>query len=177
MIATVEEIEHRPRSLVEPLNFVETFGRNAPVEIDLGCGDGTFLVQMATENPEHDFLGIDRLALRVRSACRKAKMSQLSNVRVLRIEAGYAMTYLVPAESVSVIHMLFPDPWPKRRHHRRRTFTVQFLLATHRALVFDGLLHVATDDADYFHEMERILSAQPLFKLSSEQPDFSGDEV
>ena len=107
-----------PRSVVEPLNLRALFGRTTPVEVDLGCGDGAFLVQLAQSFPDRNFLGVERMPGRVRSACHKA--IHMSNVRVLRMELFYAAQYLFRPNTVSAFHLLFPDPWPKRRQRGRR---------------------------------------------------------
>jgi tRNA (guanine-N7-)-methyltransferase len=148
------ERELIPVSYVSRLDFANVFGRKAPLEVDLGCGDGAFLASVAAINPEHNFLGVERLAGRVRSACHKAR--NLPNVRVLRIETAYAVRYLFPPESVSIFYFLFPDPWPKRRHHERRVFKADFLEDLTRALAPGGLLHVATDQSDYFEQMREL---------------------
>jgi tRNA (guanine-N7-)-methyltransferase len=165
-------VEHIPKSLTERLNWGEIFVRSAPIEIDLGCGDGAFLMTMARANPEHNFLGIERLLGRVRKFCRKTAREDLKNARVLRIEAAYAVSNLFPPESITAFHLLFPDPWPKRRHHRRRAFTTEFLSCIHRALVGGGLFHVATDHVDYFHQIESVVAATDTFVVSAERYDF-----
>jgi tRNA (guanine-N7-)-methyltransferase len=165
-------VEYMPKSLTSVLEFDRIFSHLAPVEIDLGCGDGTFLAALARENPAHNFLGIERLLGRVRSVCRKVARLELQNARVLRMESTYAVANFLPADSVTAFHLLFPDPWPKRRHHRRRAFTREFLLAIHRALIAGGLFHVATDHADYFRQIERVIAANDIFAISREQNDF-----
>ena len=165
-------VEYVPKSLTSALEFDRIFSHFASVEIDLGCGDGTFLTAMARENPKHNFLGIERLLGRVRSVCRKVARLDLKNARVLRMESSYAVTNLLPARSVTAFHLLFPDPWPKRRHHHRRAFTHEFLFSIHRALSAGGLFHVATDHADYFSQIERVIAATDIFAISREQNDF-----
>ncbi len=161
-----------PKSLTSALEFDKVFSRLAPLEIDLGCGDGAFLAALAQENPAHNFLGIERLLGRVRSVCRKVARLDLKNARILRMESNYAVTHLLPPGSVTTFHLLFPDPWPKRRHHRRRAFTPEFLSSIHRALIGGGLFHVATDHADYFHQIERVIAATDIFVISREQNHF-----
>jgi tRNA (guanine-N7-)-methyltransferase len=139
-----------------PLDFDFLFGRSAPVEIDLGCGDGSFITLLARQKLERNFLGIERLVGRVRSTCRKAARENLSNLRVLRVEIAYAVRYLVPPQSVARFHLLFPDPWPKTRHHRRRIVTAEFLESIRNALVPGGILQIATDQADYFEQISRV---------------------
>jgi len=165
-------VEYVPKSLNSALEFDKVFSRLAPLEIDLGCGDGAFLAALAQENPAHNFLGIERLLGRVRSVCRKVARLDLKNARILRMESDYAVTHLLAAGSVTTFHLLFPDPWPKRRHHRRRAFTPEFLSSIQRALVGGGLFHVATDHADYFHQIERVIAATDIFVISREQNHF-----
>jgi tRNA (guanine-N7-)-methyltransferase len=165
-------VEYVPKTLTRVLEFDKVFSRLAPLEIDLGCGDGAFLAALAQENPAHNFLGIERLLGRVRSVCRKVARLDLKNARILRMESNYAVTHLLPPGSVTTFHLLFPDPWPKRRHHRRRAFTPEFVSSIHRALIAGGLFHVATDHADYFHQIERVIAATDIFVISREQNHF-----
>jgi tRNA (guanine-N7-)-methyltransferase len=151
-----EPAEYRPENYFRPLPLGSVFSHSAPIEVDLGCGDGSFLVARAKQTPERNFLGLERLLGRVRSACRKIAHENLGNARVLRIESSYAVAYLFPARSISAFYLLFPDPWPKRRHQLRRLVNVGFLEAISRALVSDGLFVVATDDFDYFKTIKRL---------------------
>jgi tRNA (guanine-N7-)-methyltransferase len=160
-----------PADYFAPLDIQGIYGRGVPLEVDLGCGDGSFLVATAEANPERDFLGIERLAGRVRTVCGKIRSNSLPNARVLRVEVLYAVQQLMPPASVKVFHLLFPDPWPKRRHWRRRLVTDDFLAATHRALVPDGALHIATDQLDYFREIERLISQSTRFVRLAEKGD------
>ncbi len=154
-------VEYVPEDYLAPLDFDLLFGRSAPVEIDLGCGDGSFITLLAQQRQERNFLGIERLIGRVRSTCRKAARENLSNLRVLRVEIAYAVRYLVPPESVARFHLLFPDPWPKTRHHRRRIVTAEFLESIRNALVPGGILQIATDQADYFEQISRVAAVAP----------------
>jgi tRNA (guanine-N7-)-methyltransferase len=147
-------VEIIPKSYVDCLDLEAIFGRAASLEVDLGCGDGSFLSALAKQRPAHNFLGIERLAGRVRSAAHKA--SALENVRILRVETSYAVRYLLPEGSVQTFHLLFPDPWPKRRHRRRRVVTSDFLGAIVAALTTDGTLRVVTDQRDYFEHIRSL---------------------
>ena len=157
-------IELIPESYVDRLNLPQVFGRTAPLQVDLGCGDGSFLVDVAARMHEKNFLGIERLLGRVRSATRKT--AQLNNVRILRTETSYAVRYLLPNQSVEVFHLLFPDPWPKRRHWPRRLVTTDFLHAICATLVENGILRVATDQADYFERMRQLAEKSKDFALT-----------
>jgi tRNA (guanine-N7-)-methyltransferase len=147
-------VELIPESYVNCLEPDRIFERAAPLQVDLGCGDGSFLTLLAGQTPDHNFLGIERLAGRVGTAARKA--ARLSNVRVLRVETAYAVRYLLPPSSVHIFYLLFPDPWPKRRHHQRRIVTSEFLDTIAVALTNNGRFCIATDQLDYFKEIERL---------------------
>lgn len=151
-------IELVPTNYFAPLDLTTVFLRPAPLEIDLGCGDGVFLVALAKKFPERNFLGIERMFGRVRSACGRAFRQAASNVRVLRMETSYAVEYLLPPGSTAVAHLLFPDPWPKKRHEGRRIVTKDFLAVVHRLLATDGLFHLATDQADYFAAIRKMIA-------------------
>ena len=153
------------RSRVERLDPATIFGRVAPLQVDLGCGDGLFLFQLAQLFPEKNFLGIERLVHRVAKAGRKA--SKIDNMRVFRLETSYAVEHLLPPESVEAFYLSFPDPWPKRRHHRRRIFTKEFLNSIHRALERNGILRIATDHLDYFQQINKIALAEPGFAVAN----------
>ena len=151
-----------PESYVAQLDLIAIFGRAAPLHVDLGCGDGSFLCELAKHSPEENFLGIDKLAGRVAKTCRKA--STLDNVRVVNVEIAYAVRYLLPTDSVEKFYLLFPDPWPKRRHHRRRLVTEDFVESIHRALVSGGFFHIATDQLDYFQQIQRVAAGYSRFQ-------------
>src|SRR6266542_176933 len=141
-------IPHSQNSLTNGLDLEKIFGRKAPLQVDLGCGEGSFLCALAQRLPDKNFLGIERLTGRIRSSARKG--ANLGNVRLLQIESSYAVRYLLPAGSVETFYLLFPDPWPKRRHHRRRIVTQDFLNCVHTALEKNGLIYIASDHLDYF---------------------------
>ena len=140
------------------------FGREAPLHVDLGCGDGSFLQALATQNPSTNFLGVERLLRRVRSSDRKA--AQLPNVRVVRAETLFVLRHVLPPRSVEAFYLLFPDPWPKRRHHRRRLITPNFLDVIGNCLTRGGSLFIATDYEEYFAAIRQVLSARDDFKIT-----------
>jgi tRNA (guanine-N7-)-methyltransferase len=161
------EIEFVPENYFQPLDLESVFRRSAPLEVDLGCGDGSFLAALAKQNPTHDFLGLERLRGRIRSACHKIARQKLDNARVLRVESSYAVAYLIPPDSISAFYLLFPDPWPKRRHQSRRLVNTEFLEAIARALVHNGFFVVATDDHAYFSEIQRLVDGTKKFVLET----------
>jgi tRNA (guanine-N7-)-methyltransferase len=147
-------IELVPETYVAPLDLVAIFGRLAPLQVDLGCGDGSFLRELAQRHPEKNFLGIERMVGRVAKACRKA--ATLENVRVINVESSYGVRYLLPEGSVETFYLLFPDPWPKRRHQRRRIVKPDFLDSIYCALESGGSLRIASDQSDYFEQIRAL---------------------
>ena len=162
-------IAQSPDSLTNKIDPENVFGRKAPLHVDLGCGDGSFLCALAQRLPDKNFLGIERLLSRIRSSARKA--ASLSNVRLLQMESSYAVRYLLPAESVETFYLLFPDPWPKRRHHRRRIVTPDFLNSVQAALEQNGVIYIATDHLDYFRKIKKTAESTPGFAIDDGDVD------
>ena len=162
-------IEPVPELQVARLDVAELFGRSAPLHVDLGCGDGSFICAMAQQFPKRNFLGIERLTKRVEKVRHKAH--KIENVRVLRADTLFAVRYLLPESSVETFYLLFPDPWPKRRHQFRRIFTLAFLDAIAVALERHGVLRVMTDQPDYFHQIERLSRAHLQFQTVPQSPE------
>ena len=128
----------------------DIFGNNQPLEIDLGCGDGTFLLEMAKHYPDRNFLGVERLLGRVRSVCKRIESLGLTNAKVLRLESHYTIEWLLAHGSISRLHLLCPDPWPKAKHHKRRLVQQPFLRSLYQALQPDGEFLFKTDHPEYF---------------------------
>ncbi len=170
-------IAQSPESLTNRLDLEKIFRRKALLHVDLGCGDGSFLCALAQRLPDKNFLGIERLSGRVRSTARKAtsldnvRLTSLDNVRLLQMESSYAVRYLLPAESVETFYLLFPDPWPKRRHHRRRIVTPDFLNSVHAALEQNGVIYIATDHLDYFRKIKKTAESTPGFAIDDADVD------
>jgi tRNA (guanine-N7-)-methyltransferase len=162
-------IAQSPDSLTNKIDPENVFGRKALLHVDLGCGDGSFLCALAQRLPDKNFLGIERLLSRIRSSARKA--ASLSNVRLLQMESSYAVRYLLPAGSVETFYLLFPDPWPKRRHHRRRIVTPDFLNSVHAALEHKGVIYIATDHRDYFGKIKEVAESIPGFAIDDADVD------
>ena len=148
-----------PADWAAPLDLPAAFGQ-APqrLEVDLGCGKGRFLLARAAAHPGTSFLGLDRQTRRLAKVERKAQRAQLANIRLLYAEAAYTVTHLLPMGSVAAYYIFFPDPWPKRRHHRRRLFDAAFLDALNATLMPGGCIHLATDHLDYFESIRRLLA-------------------
>lgn len=147
----------------KPVSLSAFFGRNAPLEIDLGCGKGRFLAARASKIPSANFIGIERKMDRVRRVEKKIHRLQLSNVRIIRVEAELFMGTLLPALCLSTLYTFYPDPWPKRRHHTRRLFSPDFMNSLARVLVPEGTVHAATDHLDYFEHIIKLVEGDPRF--------------
>ncbi|MBE06469.1 MAG: tRNA (guanosine(46)-N7)-methyltransferase TrmB [Verrucomicrobiaceae bacterium] len=143
-----------------------------PLEIDLGCGDGSFLIDLAVHFPSKNFLGVERLLGRVRRACRRSQKEGLQNLKVLRLESSYTIEWLLPDHCASRVHLLFPDPWPKKKHHKRRLVSEEFCTSLVRVLEPNGEFLFKTDHQEYFEESMSVLNSCPLLKETRWDPDF-----
>jgi tRNA (guanine-N7-)-methyltransferase len=142
----------------EHLIFSDIFGNSHPVEMEIGCGKGKFLVARSIEHPDTNFLGIDRVSKFMNIGKTRAQKRALPNIRFIRAEARAFLTQAIAPGSVSIFHIYFPDPWPKRRHQVRRVFTAELLRLLHERLVPRGLVEIATDDKDYFDAMKKTIA-------------------
>ena len=147
--------------LFPPYVWSEVFGRTAPVELDLGAGDGVYVEARARREPERDFVAVERLLGRATKIAKKAVRGGLQNLRVLRLESAYFLKHLCPPGSVDVITLRYPDPWPKRRHHGNRILTREFAGDVARACRKGGRLQLTTDDKEYFEWACREVAACP----------------
>ncbi|MCX8089589.1 MAG: tRNA (guanosine(46)-N7)-methyltransferase TrmB [Verrucomicrobiae bacterium] len=157
-------------SILEPLRLEELFPKPQPLEVELGCGDATFLVEYAARHPERNFLGVERLLGRLRKLDRKGRRLGLTNVRGVRIECAYFLEYLLPPRCTSALHVYFPDPWPKKKHRHKRLINERFPELARRVLLPGGVVYLRTDDADYFAQMQAVFGGHPAFR-STETPE------
>lgn len=155
---------YKPDNYLDPLDWRAMFEREAPLEIDVGCGKGNFLAWAAKTRPGHNFLGIDRQLVRLRKVDSKLRRNGLTNVRLFRLESSYLITRLIPRSTVTAYYVFFPDPWPKRRHVNNRLFNPGFVTELHRTLVPNGAVNVATDNTPYFEQIVELMNASGLFR-------------
>src|SRR5581483_6942276 len=141
--------------------------------VELGSGDGSFLVNYARLHPERNFLGVERLLGRLRKLDRKALRAGLTNLRGLRIESAYFLEYLLPRHSAAALHIYFPDPWPKRKHRKNRLVNAPFTEITRQALAPDGVVYMRTDDVDYFAQMVSVFAANSSFRPAETPAELS----
>lgn len=154
------------------IDFARIFGRPGPVHIEIGSGRGTFLVAQARLQPDVSFLGIEKALKFYRHAVDRVGRWDLRNVRLLRTDAALLLRESVPAEAVDCFHIYFPDPWPKKRHHKRRFVQSSNLEVMIRCLKPLGQIRIATDHADYFEQIQSVTSAYAgkLEEIEFERP-------
>ncbi len=150
-LRTVDEL---PR----PWDAAALFGRTAPLEVEVGSGKGLFMQSAAAATPDHDFLGIEVSRKYARFAAARLAKRGLSNAMMVAGDALAAFRELLPADSLAAVHVYFPDPWWKKRHHKRRVMNEPFLADVVRVLVPGGSLHFWTDVKDYFDLSLRLIA-------------------
>lgn len=156
---------------LEPLiRWDELFGNPRPVELEIGCGKGLFLATVAEAHPELNFFGLERAAKYLRRAIDRAEKRGLGNVRFVRAAAEHVIMHLVPSASLHAVHIYYPDPWPKKRHHKRRLLGHLNgpLVVGHLARVLrpGGWLSIATDHEDYQRVIGEVVGACAQFERS-----------
>jgi tRNA (guanine-N7-)-methyltransferase len=151
------------RSVLEPLRLAELFPLAQPLEVELGCGDASFLIEYARRQPQTNFIGVERLLGRIQKLDRKGRRAGLTNVRGVRIESAYFLQYLLPPHAAAALHVYFPDPWPKKKHHRLRLVNEVFPALARAALVPRGTVFLRTDHLEYFQQMQEVFAASPDF--------------
>jgi tRNA (guanine-N7-)-methyltransferase len=147
-----------------PLNGDTLFGRRAPRTVEIGFGNGDNLAKMAAAHPERDFLGIEVHRPGVGRLLLMLEEGLLTNVRVICHDAVEVLERQIPPASLDEVVLLFPDPWPKKRHHKRRLVQGAFVELVTERLRFQGVLRMATDWEPYAHEMLAVLTANPRLK-------------
>jgi len=146
--------------------FISTealFGRAAPLVLEIGSGMGETTAAIAQAHPEADFVAAEVHGPGVGSLLNRIESLQLRNLRVVRRDAAEVLDKMIADASLAAIHLFFPDPWPKKRHHKRRLVQPEFAALAARKLAPGGTLHAATDWPDYAEHMEEIFSHEPLF--------------
>jgi len=152
----------------KPLDLEALFGRIAPKILEIGCGMGETTAQIAKAHPENDYLGVEVHTPGVGSLCKLILEQGLTNVRLIQHDAVEVVRDMVSEQSLSGIHIFFPDPWHKKRHHKRRLIQPSFVALLASRLVAGGYLHCATDWEEYAEHMLAVLSAEPELVNESE---------
>ena len=157
-----------PETGAAPLARAELFGREAPLVLEIGCGMGEAVIAMAAAAPDRDFLAVDVHTPGLGNVLAMAERAGLDNVRVAAGDALVLLRDLVPARSLEAVHVYFPDPWPKARHHKRRIIRPDAVALLARGLRPGGRLYCATDWAEYAAQMLEVLGAEPLLRNAAE---------
>ena len=152
----------------KPLDFASVFGRRAGVVLEVGFGMGETTASIAAAHPALDFVGVEVHAPGVGALLARLDAQRLTNVRVIRHDAVEVVRDMIAPGSLAGVHVFFPDPWPKKRHHKRRLLTSAFVHALAERLASGGYLHAATDWEDYAQAMLATLGAEPLLRNTAE---------
>jgi len=151
-----------------PLDAAAVFGRRAPLVLEIGSGMGETTAAIAAAHPENDYLAIEVHLPGVGALLQKIDALGLRNLRVLRHDALEVLEHMIADGALAAIHLFFPDPWPKKRHQKRRLVQPAFAALAARKLAPGGVLHAATDWPDYAGQMLAVLSAEPRLANLSE---------
>lgn len=168
----------REECLTSPADFAGIFGHPRPLALEIGCGIGDFIAQLAAQRPELNFLAIDIYNKGCLKTCRRLEEAGLNNVRVLRMEARYLLARFVARESLAAVYINCPDPWPKKRHRVRRLVNRTFLQALLHFLRPGGDLHFSSDFTDYAQSVAAELDGLKGYEnrlenaISSPPPDY-----
>jgi tRNA (guanine-N7-)-methyltransferase len=159
-----ESLLHPITSAIEPIDLAKLFPNEQPLELELGCGDGSFTLQYALANPGRNIVALERLLGRITKLDRKGHRAGLKNLRLLRAEAAYVLEYLLPPGRLDAIHVYFPDPWPKKRHHKNRLISEPFPPLAKRLLREGSVVFLRTDNVEYFEQMLEVFGGAEGFE-------------
>ena len=157
-------------TILERLDLSQLFDAARPLEVELGCGDASFIAEYARRNPGTNFIGVERLLGRIQKLHRKGSRLGLANLRGVRIESSYFLQWLLPPHSARALHIYFPDPWPKKKHRKHRLINESFPALARTTLQPGGTVYLRTDDADYFQQMNEVFEAAQEFKRIETPP-------
>jgi tRNA (guanine-N7-)-methyltransferase len=155
------------------LDLRELFGNTNPITLEIGFGNGESLAEMARQTPEQNYLGVEVHSPGVGHLMIKLDEYACSNVRILQTDAMELLRHHLPASCLSRVQLYFPDPWPKKRHHKRRIVNPEFAGLLSQALVPGGVLHMATDWENYAEQMMEVITAHPDFVNQAGETHFS----
>jgi tRNA (guanine-N7-)-methyltransferase len=172
-LPSVSPLRLDAEAAVEGLDWGRVFGREGRVEVEIGIGKGRFLLAVAAARPDVLHFGVEWSNEYLRLVETRAERGNLDNVRFVRADASDLVRRAIPDGSVSAYYVFYPDPWPKKRHHKRRFLQPANIDAMARTLVPEGWLHVATDHDDYWSVIEPLLDAHAAL---ARQPAFGGPE-
>ena len=154
----------------QPLDLSALFGSAAPVVLEIGFGMGEATAAIAAAEPEVNLLAVDVHTPGVAALLKLVDAAGLTNVRVAEGDSVVLLRDMIPAEALAGVRLFFPDPWPKKRHHKRRLVTPYFATLAASRLVIGGILHFATDWSSYAHQVGSLLAEHPDFELLDVTP-------
>jgi tRNA (guanine-N7-)-methyltransferase len=146
----------------EPLDLERAFGRTAPKILEIGFGMGETTADIAARHPANDYLGVEVHSPGVGALLKRIDELKLANVRVIQHDAVEVLEHMIPPASLAGVHLFFPDPWPKKRHHKRRLIQPPFVALLTSRMEPGAYVHAATDWEDYAQQIMEVLSAEPL---------------
>lgn len=156
----------------QPLDLDSLFGRQAPHYLEIGFGDGKSLASMAAANPDIDFIGVEVHRPGVGSLLLEVEHNSLTNVRVICADVVEVLKSMLPEHSLDRVMIFFPDPWHKKRHHKRRLVQPDFVAMLRKKLKPDGVIHMATDWEDYAMHMLSVMNSAPGFSNTAKEGSF-----
>ena len=159
-----ESLIHPINSAIEPIDLASLFTAEQPLELELGSGDGSFTLKYALAHPGRNIVALERLLGRITKLDRKGYRAGLKNLRLLRAEAAYVLEHLLPPGTLDAIHVYFPDPWPKKRHHKNRLISEPFPALARRLLKAEGIVYLRTDSVEYFEQMLEVFDGAVGFE-------------
>ncbi len=160
---TFDSIVVEPASLGETTDLRGLFEDDHPIELEIGCGKGGFLLRRAQSRPDRNFVGIEWANKYYKYAADRMARRGLTNVRIMRTDARHFVMHRLATGCLAALHIYHPDPWPKKRHHKRRLFQPAFMVAAVRVLAPGARLAIQTDHADYFDQIKAVIADRPEF--------------
>lgn len=155
------------------LDLTQVFGRDAPTYVEIGFGMGSSLAQMAQDNPQNNYIGIEVHRPGVGALCKLIEEKNLTNIRIFNHDAVEILEKQIPQNSLSGVYLFFPDPWHKARHKKRRIVQPHFVAKLAEHLVEGGEFHMATDWEDYAEHMMEVMSAAPDYTNAAGEAQFT----
>ena len=168
-LAALLSTHHIPLTPGSVINIDATFQRHAPCFLEIGLGKGEVLIEMAKKHPHANFIGIEVYEAGIGAVLASMQEEQLSNIRVIQEDAMVVLRDHIAPQSLAGIHLFFADPWPKKRHHKRRIVQKEFVELVVNALEPGGYIHMATDWQPYAEHMLEVLTATPALNNQAKE--------
>lgn len=171
---TIDDVMVEPPGIGEILDPTALFSAPLPVEMEIGCGKGGFLLRRAQDLPDRNFLGVEWANKIVRYAADRMARWGVTNVRLMRTDATHLISHQMTDECLTMLHIYHPDPWPKKRHHKRRLIQSPFLAKAVDRLVPGGRIAIQTDHAEYFKQIQQVVAAERRLEVTAFEDDQAG---